>query len=274
VYADINGLKMFYEIRGAADPANVPLVLLHGAISATGTSFGPLPDLLAQTRPVIAVEQQGHGRTADIDRPLSVQAMAADTLALLARLGIGRADLFGYSLGAGIAMNMITSHPGVARKAVLASVAYDKSGLHPEMLSGPQSGESAAPGRDLQIAFEQEYRALAPDPDNWPALLTKVQAMELPEITAQAIAAIDIPILLIIGDSDIVTPEHAVAMFRLLGGGVLGDLAPMPTSQLAVLPGTSHVGVTGRADMLMTMIPPFLDAPQTVTSTRPASPRS
>jgi len=118
-----------------------------------------------------------------------------------------------------------------------------------------------APGHDLQIPFEQEYQALAPDLGNWPALLAKVQAMELPEITPQAISAIDIPILLIIGDSDIVTPEHAVAMFRLLGGGVLGDLAPMPATQLAVLPGTSHTGVTGRADMLMTMIPPFLDAP-------------
>ena len=103
MYADINGLKMFYEIRGAANPATIPVVLLHGAISATGTSFGPLPDLLAQTRRVITVEQQGHGRTADIDRPLSVQAMAGDTLALLARLGIGQTDLFGYSLGAGIA---------------------------------------------------------------------------------------------------------------------------------------------------------------------------
>jgi len=120
----------------------------------------------------------------------------------------------------------------VVRKAVLASVTYDKTGLHPEMLGGPQSGESAdAPGRDLQAPFEQEYRALAPDPGNWPALLAKVQAMELPEITPQAISAIDIPILLIIGDSDIVTPEHAVAMFRLLGGGVLGDLAPMPPSR-------------------------------------------
>ncbi len=244
MYADINGLKMFYEIRGTADPAKVPLVLLHGAISATGTSFGPLPDLLAQTRQVIAVEQQGHGRTADIDRPLSVQAMADDTLALLASLGIGRADLFGYSLGAGIALNILTRHPAVARKAVLASVTYDKTGLHPEMLGGPESAESAdAPGRDLQVPFEQ------------------VQAMELPEITPQAISAIDVPILLIIGDSDIVTPEHAVAMFRLLGGGVLGDLAPMPPTQLAVLPGTSHIGVTGRAAVLMTMIPPFLDAP-------------
>ncbi len=259
MYADINGLKMFYEIRGTPDPAGVPVVLLHGAISATGTSFGPLPDLLAQTRQVIAVEQQGHGRTADTGRPMSVQAMADDTLALLASLGIGRADLFGYSLGAGIALNIITSHPAVIRKAVLASVTYDKTGLHPEMFSGPESGD--APGRDLQIPFEQEYRALAPDPGHWPALLAKVQAMELPEITPQAIAAIDVPILLIIGDSDIVTPEHAVAMFRLLGGGVLGDLAPMPPAQFAVLPGTSHIGVTGRADMLMTMIPPFLDAP-------------
>src|ERR1700730_3715339 len=173
-----------------------------------------------------------------------------------------RTGLFGYSLGAGIALNIITNHPAVVRKAVLASVTYDKTGLHPEMLSGPEPGDSAdAPGRDLQIPFEQEYRALAPDPGNWPALLAKVQAMELPEMTPQAIAAIKVPILLIIGDSDIVTPEHAVAMFRLLGGGVLGDLAPMPATRFAVLPGTSHTGVTGRADMLMTMIPPFLDAP-------------
>jgi pimeloyl-ACP methyl ester carboxylesterase len=262
VYADINGLKMFYEIRGTSDPAKVPVVLLHGALSATGSSFGALPDLLARTRQVITVEQQGHGRTADIDRPMSVQAMADDTLALLASLGIGQADLFGYSLGAGIALNIITNHPAVVRKAVLASVTYDKSGLHPEMLGGPESGDSAdAPGRDLQIPFEQEYRALAPDPDNWPALLAKVQTMELPEITRQAVAAIKVPILLIIGDSDIVIPEHAVAMFRLLGGGVLGDLAPMPPAQFAVLPGTSHIGVTSRADMLMAMIPPFLDAP-------------
>jgi pimeloyl-ACP methyl ester carboxylesterase len=262
VYADIHGLKMFYEIRGASGTGKVPVVLLHGAISATGTSFGPLPGLLAQTRPVIAVEQQGHGRTADIDRPLSVQAMAGDTLALLASLGIGRADLLGYSLGAGIALNIITSQPAVVRKAVLASVAHDKTGLHPGMPGPPKSrAPEDAPGNGLQIPFEREYRALAPDPGHWPALLAKVQAMELPQITPQAISAIDVPILLIIGDSDIVTPEHAAAMFRLLGGGVPGDLAPMPATQLAVLPGTSHIGVTSRADMLMTMIPPFLDAP-------------
>jgi pimeloyl-ACP methyl ester carboxylesterase len=261
VYADINGLKMFYEIRGVSDPAKIPVVLLHGAISATGTSFGPLPDLLAQSRQVITLEQQGHGRTADIERPMSVQAMADDTLALLASIGIGQADLFGYSLGAGIALNIIASHPAVVRKAVLASVAYDVTGLHPYMLGAPESESAEVPGHDPQLPFEQEYRALAPDPGQWPALLAKVQAMDLPQMTRQAIAAIEVPILLIIGDSDIVTPEHAVAMFRLLGGGVLGDQAPLPPAQFAVLPGTSHIGITGRADMLMTMIPPFLDAP-------------
>jgi pimeloyl-ACP methyl ester carboxylesterase len=180
MYADIHGLKMFYEIHGASGTGTVPVVLLHGAISATGTSFGPLPDLLAQTLQVIAVEQQGHGRTANIDRRLSVQAMADDTLALLASLGIGRADLVGYSLCAGIALNIITSQPAVVRKAVLASVAFGKTGLHPAKPGAPESPEPAdARGNDLQDPFEREYRALAPDPDHWPALLAKVQAMEL-----------------------------------------------------------------------------------------------
>jgi pimeloyl-ACP methyl ester carboxylesterase len=134
---------MFYKIRGTSDPAKVPVVLLHGALSATGSSFGTLPDLVARTRQVITVEQQGHGRTADIDRPMPVQAMADDTLALLASLGIGPGRPFGYSLGAGIALNIITNHPAVVRKAVLASVTYDQSGLHPEMFGRPGSGESA-----------------------------------------------------------------------------------------------------------------------------------
>src|SRR5260370_39579801 len=130
---------MFYEILGTSDPVKVPVVLLHGAISATGTSFGPLPDLLAQTRQVIAVEQQGHGRTADIERPMSVQAMADDTLALLASLGIRQPDLFGYSLGAAIALNVINNHPAVVRQAVLALVPYDPTDNHSDMLARPHS---------------------------------------------------------------------------------------------------------------------------------------
>jgi hypothetical protein len=170
-------------------------------------------------------------------------------------------------------LNIITNHPAAVRKAVLASVTYDKTGLHPDMLSGPESGESAdAPGHDLQIPFEREYRALAPDPGNRPALLAKVQAMELPEITPQVIAAIDVP-----------HPAHHrrqrhrhararsgdVPAARRGSAGRPGAQAP---GQLAVLPGTSHVGVTGRANMLMTMIPPFLDTPQAMNDARPARP--
>jgi pimeloyl-ACP methyl ester carboxylesterase len=156
MYADINGLKMFYEIRGIPRCCQGPVGAAARRDLRDRDLIRALPGLQAQGRQVIAVEQQGHGRTADIDRPMSVQSMADDTLAALTSLGIGQADLFGYSLGAGIALNIITSHPAAARKAVLASVAYDKTGLHPEMFAGPESGESAdAPGRDLQLPFEQ-----------------------------------------------------------------------------------------------------------------------
>jgi pimeloyl-ACP methyl ester carboxylesterase len=259
VYADIHGLRMFYESRGTPRAGTVPLVLLHGAMSATGTSFGPLPDLLARDRQVIAVEQQGHGRTADIDRPLSVSALAEDTLALLTHLGIDQVDLFGYSLGAGIAVHMLTTEPQAVRRAVLASVAFDPDGLHPGMREPPPAQPDGSPGNDLQRRFEEEYRRLAPDPDNWPALGAKLAAMRMPSVSEETIKAIDKPILLIAGDNDIVTAEHAVAVYRLLGGGVLGDLVPLPATQLAILPGTSHIAMTERADMLLTMIPRFLD---------------
>jgi len=250
MYADINGLKLYYEVHGAGRP----VVLLHGAMSAIPSSFGPLVDALADTRQVIAVEQQGHGRTADIDRPLSVAQMADDTLALLAHLGIEQADLIGYSLGAGVALDIVIRHPGVVGKAVLESVTFDVTGLHPGLL------EAMADPSPARSPFEQEYLALAPDPGHWPQLVAKLQAMQFPEITAETVSAIQTPLLLVIGDADIVVPEHTVAMFRLLGGGVLGDVAPLPATQLAVLPGTSHTGVPGRTNMLMTMIPPFLDA--------------
>ena len=169
--------------------------------------------------------------TADTDRPLSVQAMADDTPAPLASLGIGQADLFGHSLGAGIALNIITNHPDVVRKAVLASVTYDKDRFCPpgNAPGGPENirgVRGCACGRPADSLRAGNTGALTRG--SRPVLSRSPWAMDLPEITPQAISAIDVPILLIIGDSDIVIPEHAVAMFRLLGGGVLGDLAPMP----------------------------------------------
>ena len=256
-YAPVNGLDMYYEIHGEGQP----LVLLHGAFSAIGTSFDHLLPGLSKTRQVIGLEMQAHGRTADIDRPLSPEQMADDTVAALDHLGIEKADLFGYSMGAEVALHVVLRHPDVVRKLVLASATYTLSGVHPGLMDG---FAEMKPEMMFGSPWHEEYLRIAPRPEDFTVLFEKKTQMdrELQDFSAEAIGAITAPTLLIIGDSDLVRPEHAVEMFRLLGGGVFGDLpAGMPASQLAVLPGTSHVTLMDRADLLLAIIPAFLDAP-------------
>jgi pimeloyl-ACP methyl ester carboxylesterase len=255
-YAPVNGLQMYYEVHGTG----VPLVLLHGALSATGTSFGPMVAELAKTRQVIAIEQQGHGHTADIDRPLSIAQMADDTAGLLAHLGIRNADVFGYSLGAGVAFDLAARYPELVRKQVLLSVSFNRSGFHPGLLEGI---DMMTPDALAGSPFEAEYLEIAPNPADWATLVKKIVALdrEVPDTAPDAVAAVTAPALLIIGDSDIITPEHIVEMFRLLGGGVMGDAVGLPKSQLAIIPGATHVSVVSKTDALMAIIPPFLDAP-------------
>jgi pimeloyl-ACP methyl ester carboxylesterase len=255
-YASVNGLKMYYEIHGAGQP----LVLLHGAFSAIGTSFGALLPLLAKTRQVIAFELQGHGRTADIDRPLSMQQMADDVAAALQQLGIEQADIFGYSLGAGVALQVAIRHPNVVRKLVLASVSYTLSGLHPGLMEG--LGDMK-PEMMFGSPWHDEYMQIAPNPGDFARLFAKKGEMDrqIKDLPAEVIQAIAAPTLLIVGDSDIIRPEHAVELFRLLGGGVAGDVAGLPRSQLAILPGTTHVTLVYQAELLLAIIPRFLDAP-------------
>jgi pimeloyl-ACP methyl ester carboxylesterase len=251
-YAKVNGLEMYYEIHGEGDP----IVLLHGSFSAIGTSFGQVLPRLEKDRKVIAVEFQGHGRTADIDRPLSVENLADDVAGLLGHLGLEKADAFGYSLGAGVALQLALRHPGLVRKLVLASVTYDNSGFHPGMTEGI---DHLQPEHLMGSPFHDEYVALSPRPD-FAGLVAKVKAMNhaLPELSPEAVRSITAPVLLMIGDSDIIRPEHSVEFFRLLGGGVAGDQAGLPQSQLAVLPGTTHVTLVHRADWLSSMINEFL----------------
>jgi pimeloyl-ACP methyl ester carboxylesterase len=255
-YAAVNGLKMYYEIHGTGQP----LVLLHGAFSAIGTSFGALLPELAKTRQVIAFELQGHGRTADIDRPLSLEQMADDTAAALEQLGIDQADIFGYSLGAGIALQLAIRHPQVVRKLVLASVSYTMSGFHPGLMEGMEHMTA-----DMMVGspWHEEYMRIAPHPEAFATLFAKKTQMDrgIQDVPAEIIRSIEAPTLLIIGDSDIIRPEHSVELFRLLGGGVAGDMAGLPKSQLAILPGTTHVTLVNRVDLLLAIIPPFLDAP-------------
>jgi pimeloyl-ACP methyl ester carboxylesterase len=209
---------------------------------------------------VIAIEQQAHGRTADIDRPLTIEQMAEDTAALLRHIGIDNADIFGYSLGAGIALQIAIQHPDLVRKLVVAALTYNTGGFHPGLLAGI---ETLKPEDLAGSPWQEEYARTAPHPQDWPTLIEKNKQLdrELKDWPTEAVQALKAPTLIIIGDSDVVRPEHAVEMFRLRGGGVAGDAAGLPHSQLAVLPGTTHVTLVERADLLLSIIPPFLDAP-------------
>jgi pimeloyl-ACP methyl ester carboxylesterase len=259
-YAEVNGLEMYYEIHGTGRP----LAVLHGA-HMTIDSMGELVPELARTRQVIAVELQGHGRTADVDRPLTYEQMADDTAALLRHLGIERADVFGYSMGGGAALQLAIRHPEVLRKLVVASASYTSEGMHPELL---EMIPTITPEAFAGTPIEDEYLRTAPNPEDFPTLVAKLKRLDMEPFAwpPEDIRGIAAPTLLIVGDSDVVRLEHAVELFGLLGGGVMGDLAGLPKSQLAVLPGTSHFvhagsGVLERTDWLLSLIPPFLDAP-------------
>jgi pimeloyl-ACP methyl ester carboxylesterase len=259
----VNGLQMYYEIHGSGQP----LVLLHGNLSTIGTSFGKVLPPLAAKRRIIAVEQQGHGHTADIDRPFSIAQWAQDTTALLRHLGIEQADFFGYSTGGAVALEIALRSPALVRKLVLAGgTSYSSDGFYPELLQGSASMNP----EDLDGSpFQQEYARIAPHPEQWPRLVAKIAELDRAggegDGSGEALASLKAPALLIIGDSDIVRPEHTVAMFRLLGGGVPGDLVGLPRSQLAILPGTTHVSLVDRVEWLISMIEGFLDIPVPVT---------
>jgi pimeloyl-ACP methyl ester carboxylesterase len=256
-YAPVNGLRMYYEVHGGG--GGRPLVLLHGNLSTIEVDFGRVIPSLAKTRQVIAVEQQAHGHTADIDRPLTIQNWADDTAALLRHLGVSDADVFGYSSGSTVALQLAIDHPELVRKLVLASISYRLDGLHPEVLGGI---EQLQPEHLAGTPFEAGYARVAPRPQDWPVLIEKIKRMDsdLPEWSAETVKGLGKPVLLVYGDSDIVRPEHAVEYFRLLGGGVLGDLVGLPSSRLAILPGTTHVTLVHRADWLASMVEDFLEA--------------
>lgn len=256
-YVNVNGLDMYYEIHGEGQP----LVLLHGAFSAIGTSFRKILPGLSTSRQVIAFELQGHGHTADIDRPLTLEGMADDVAAALQVLGIQKADVLGYSMGSDVALQLAIRHPDVVRKLVLASASYTLSGVHPGLMEGL---DEMKPEVMYGSPWHEEYMRIAPRPEDFNRFFAKKAEMDrhFQDIPAETIRAIKAPTLLIIGDSDLIRPEHIVEMFRLLGGGVFGDTpAGLPSSQLAVLPGTSHVTLVDRADWLVSMIDAFLDAP-------------
>ncbi len=254
-YAPINGLKLYYEIHGTG----APLVLLHGAYMNTNT-LQPLLSNLARTRQVIALDFQAHGRTADIDRPLRMELLADDVAALIQFLNLPQADIFGYSMGAGVAIQVVLRHPQLVRKLVAASVSYNTAGMYPELI---EAMNNITPEVFEGTPSKTEYDKVAPDPANFPKLVEKMKDLDLEvyDWTAESIKSIKAPTFLLVGDSDVIKPEHVLEMFRLLGGGVAGDIVGLPNSRLAILPGTTHVTVMERSEWIVQMVEEFLNLP-------------
>ena len=259
-YAEVNGLRMYYEVHGEGRP----LVLLHGAYMTVEAMWSILPGL-AETRRVIVPEMQGHGRTADVDRPITYEHMADDVAALLRYLGIEEADAFGYSMGGGVALQLAIRHPGSVRRLVVASASYTSDGMQPELHEMlPTITPEMFAGSSMEVAYQE----LAPNPEDFPTLVEKLKRLDMTPFAwpAKDVRGIEAPTMIVVGDADVVRLEHAVELFRLLGGGAMGDLSGFSGHQLVVLPGTAHFippgsGVMDRAEWLLAMVPPFLDAP-------------
>ncbi len=259
-YAPVNDLSMYYEVHGDGPP----LILLHGAYM-TADMMHELASGLVEVRQVIVPEMQGHGRTADADRPITYEQMADDVAALAGHLGLEQADVAGFSMGGATALQVALRHPGLVRRLIVASATYRYDGMPAEALA---MFPSITPELFAGSPIESEYQRLAPNPDDFPKLVEKLKELDTTDFAwpDEDIRAIAAPTLIVLGDSDGVRLEHAVDLFKLRGGGVMGDLAGMPESQLAVLPGTSHFvppgsGLLDRAGWLLAMIPPFLDPP-------------
>ena len=257
-YAKIGELDLYYDEHGEGDP----LVLLHGGIHA-GEIFGAILPALSAGRRVITVDLQGHGHTADIDRPLRAELMADDIAALLDNLGLEQADVMGYSLGGLVALRLAIQHPARVRRLVLVSVGFRRDGSHPEVVEAMDQMTAAAAEPMMQSPLYATYAHLAPRVEDWPVLIGKISdALKVDYDWGPEIASITARTLLVYADADSVRPAHVVEFFGLLGGGLRDagwDSSAQPSNQLAVLPGRTHYDV-----YLSPALPPivvsFLDA--------------
>lgn len=256
-YAPVNGLKMYYELHGAG---GTPLLLLHGGLFNIDLQFGPVVQGFADSRQVIAVDFQAHGHTGDIDRPLTTANLESDVVGLLRYLNVERVDVFGYSIGGAVATELAVRHPQLVRKIVVSSSSFSREG---------DRSESEAAIDEITVdmiagsPMEQEYLAKSPNPDRLQVLLDKLGRFDhdfegWSEAEIEGIAA---PTLITVGDCDAVRLDHAVRFLQLRGGDVNGDLAGVPASQLAVLPGTTHFFGLSRPSLVLELVVPFLDAP-------------
>jgi pimeloyl-ACP methyl ester carboxylesterase len=246
---------MYYEVHGSGEP----VVLLHGAFMTITSNWTGWIGELSRTRKVIAVEMQGHGRTADIPRDMTYENAADDVAALLDHLEIPRADLIGYSMGGTVAMQCAIRHPDKVRKVVVISSRFRHDGFVKEGLDAIATlTADAFKGSPI----ETEYKKLSPTPDEFPNFVTRVVAMASKpfDFGTNALTATEAPMFFVHGDADGVRLEHIAEMYRLKGGETHGDMRPRSASRLAILPDTTHVTLMQRMRVIVPMVNDFLDA--------------
>ena len=257
-HADVNGVSLYYEEHGSGEP----LVLLHGGLGA-GAMFDPIMPELCAHRRVIAVDLQGHGGTADVDRPLRPQTMADDVAALIEHLGLTRADVMGYSLGGLVALRTAIQHPRLVRRLVLVAIGFRRDGSHPEVVAAmdQMTPEIAEPMK--QSPLHERYARLAPRPQDWPVLIAKTSELLKDDYdwTVET-GGLTTPTMLVFAEADSVRPAHIIEFYALLGGGLRDagwDGSARPTNRLAILPGTTHYDVYA-SPALAPAVVDFLDA--------------
>lgn len=255
-YAPVNELKLYYEIHGEGKP----LVLLHGSYMTIDLNWSQMIPELAKTHKVIALEMQGHGRTADINRPIAYGSLADDVAGLLKHLKIDGADILGYSLGGTVAFELAIRHPERVNKLIIISSVFKLDGWIKE---ARDIFPTVTPEMFENTPLKTEYDRLAPDKNHWIEFVAKMVKLDVTpfDLGASNIQALTSPVLLISGDNDGVDLNHVAEMYRLCGGGVFGDMAGLPKSQLAILPGTTHVTLMMQTDKLVSLIVPFLENP-------------
>jgi pimeloyl-ACP methyl ester carboxylesterase len=243
-YAEVNGINLYFETHGAGRP----LILLHGGLGS-GEMFGPLLPALSKHRQVIAVDLQGHGRTADIDRPLDVRLMADDIAALTGHLGLDKPDLVGYSLGGGVALQTAIKYPAMVGRLVAVSANIRRAAIYPEMLA--QQGQVSAGAAEFMkdTPMYQLYQRVAPRPEDFPRLLNKIgEAMSKDFDFTEEVRGLQVPTLIVAADADMAPPSHYAEVFTLLDGGLrdggwMGEGRPKGGHALAILPGLTHYNI-------------------------------
>lgn len=261
-YADVDGARIHYQVHGDLASGKTPLLVLHGAFMS-GDAMGPLIAPLAATRPVIAIDARGHGRTGDAPGGLSYDRMANDADGVLAALKVEKADVLGYSMGAATALRLAMLHPGRIGKQVIISGAYRLDGMPPELI---KSIASLTPEIFAGSPIESGYRKTSPTPDAFPTLVNEIKALDAADFAwpEDEIRAIKGKTMVIAGDNDGTTLEHTIALFKLRGGYDLptilqGFMTEAPKARLAILPATSHIGIMAEAPAIAAMVTPFLD---------------